>query len=76
MIMLNKSVSLPLSLSYTIFSVVKLDLYIRALLLDHILAWKKISVHLVIIIMLTNKIQLMSLNISDYYKSYRFVLTV
>ena len=43
-----------LCLHYTIFSVVKLDLYIRALLLDCILALEKttrtLRVHLVIII--------------------------
>ena len=36
---------------YTIFSVVKLDVYIRALLLDHILARKKLLVRLAYILL-------------------------
>ena len=47
----NVSPCISACIHYTIFSVVKLDLYIRALLLDHILARKKTTrtprVHLV-----------------------------
>ena len=38
---MNKQFQTQSCVHYTIFSVVKVDLYIRAMLLDHILAWKK-----------------------------------